>query len=214
MEVSGRVSSARNSSLLLPRSPARSREEGGGGGGAGMEALRRLVRRVKPFEHVGLLGFVVFTAALFLSLLCSAHSDYSWVCPGGGGYRGLWVSATKGCGVERGRSDGSGGGECDWSEGEWVWDEGFRCSETGRSDRFYTKWRWQPAGCDLPRFNTKKMLKKLRNRRLVFVDDSIGRNQRESLLCMLSMGVSNKSSIYEVNDSPITKTYGLLGFQI
>ncbi|RWW49388.1 hypothetical protein BHE74_00044463 [Ensete ventricosum] len=130
-----------------------------------MEALRRLVRRVKPFEHVGLLEFVVFTAALFLSLLCFAHLDYSWVWLGGGGYRGLWVSGTQGGGGERGRSDGGGGGECDWFQGEWVWDEGyplyeskdcdfmddgFRCSENGRSDRFYTKWRWQPAGCDLP----------------------------------------------------------------
>ncbi|RZR86485.1 hypothetical protein BHM03_00013690 [Ensete ventricosum] len=79
---------------------------------------------------------------------------------------GLWVSGTQGGGGERGRSDGGGGGECDWFQGEWVWDEGyplyeskdcdfmddgFRCSENGRSDRFYTKWRWQPAGCDLPR---------------------------------------------------------------
>ncbi|RZR86818.1 hypothetical protein BHM03_00014080 [Ensete ventricosum] len=169
MEVSGRVSSARNSLPLLPSSPARRRGEGGGGGGAeeaGMEALRRVVRRVKHFEHVGLLGFVVFTAVLFLWLLCVAHLDYSWVWPGGGGYRGLWISGTKGGGGDRGRSHGGGGGECDWSEGEWVWDEGyplyeskdcdfmdegFRCSENGRPDRFYTKWRWQPAGCDLPR---------------------------------------------------------------
>uniref|UniRef100_A0A804JYN5 Trichome birefringence-like N-terminal domain-containing protein n=1 Tax=Musa acuminata subsp. malaccensis TaxID=214687 RepID=A0A804JYN5_MUSAM len=233
MEVSGRVSSGRNSLPLLPRSPARRRGEGGGGGGggaeeAGMEALGRLVRRVKPFEHVGLLGFVVFTAVLFLSLLCFAHLDYSWVWPGGGGYRGLWISGTKGGGGERGKSHGGGGGECDWSEGGWVWDEeyplyeskdcgfmdeGFRCSENGRPDRFYTKWRWQPAGCDLPRFNAKKMLKKLRNRRLVFVGDSIGRNQWESLLCMLSMVVSNKSSIYEVNGSPITKHMGFLVFK-
>ncbi|KAJ8461203.1 hypothetical protein OPV22_034129 [Ensete ventricosum] len=149
-----------------------------------MEALRRVVRRVKHFEHVGLLGFVVFTAVLFLWLLCVAHLDYSWVWPGGGGYRGLWISGTKGGGGERGRSHGGGGGECDWSEGEWVWDEGyplyeskdcdfmdegFRCSENGRPDRFYTKWRWQPAGCDLPRFNAKKMLKKLRNRRSPFL---------------------------------------------
>ncbi|CAL9128595.1 unnamed protein product [Musa acuminata var. zebrina] len=233
MEVSGRISSGRNSLPLLPRSPARRRGEGGGGGGggaeeAGMEALGRLVRRVKPFEHVGLLGFVVFTAVLFLSLLCFAHLDYSWVWPGGGGYRGLWISGTKGGGGERGKSHGGGGGECDWSEGGWVWDEGyplyeskdcgfmdegFRCSENGRPDRFYTKWRWQPAGCDLPRFNAKKMLKKLRNRRLVFVGDSIGRNQWESLLCMLSMVVSNKSSIYEVNGSPITKHMGFLVFK-
>jgi len=62
------------------------------------------------------------------------------------------------------------------------------------------------------RFDAKSMLEKLRNRRVVFVGDSIGRNQWESLLCMLSTAVHNKSSIYEVNGSPITKHMGFLIF--
>ncbi|RZB82037.1 protein trichome birefringence-like 11 [Glycine soja] len=121
-----------------------------------------------------------------------------------------------------------GGGECDLFEGNWVWDEsyplyqskdcsfldgGFRCSENGRPDLFYTKWRWQPKACNLPRFNATKMLENLRNKRLVFAGDSIGRNQWESLLCMLSSGVPNKESIYEVNGSPITKHKGFLVFR-
>uniref|UniRef100_A0ACD5US60 Uncharacterized protein n=1 Tax=Avena sativa TaxID=4498 RepID=A0ACD5US60_AVESA len=108
----------------------------------------------------------------------------------------------------------SGDGDCDIFEGAWVWDDGyplyeskdcsfldggFRCSENGRPDASYTKWRWQPSRCDLPRFDAKSMLERLRNKRVVFAGDSIGRNQWESLLCMLSTGVSNKSSIYEIN---------------
>ncbi|KAG1338450.1 protein trichome birefringence-like 11 [Cocos nucifera] len=232
----------RNASPPVPRSPAKRR--GGGGveeGGHGMEALRRLGRRVKPFEQVGVLGFLAFTVVFFLLIFYCFYSSRggpTWPGgtadgAGGGGVKGVW-----GLGVELGRSGGGGGGgggrgkreggECDWFEGEWVWDEryplyesrdcgfldeGFRCSENGRRDRFYTKWRWQPARCDLPRFDAKKMLERLRNRRLVFVGDSIGRNQWESLLCMLSIAVPDQSSIYEVNGSPITKHKGFLIFR-
>lgn len=63
------------------------------------------------------------------------------------------------------------------------------------------------------RFDAKTMLEKLRNKRLAFVGDSIGRNQWESLLCMLSSVIANKSSIYEVNGSPITKHSGSLIFK-
>ncbi|KAI4317765.1 hypothetical protein L6164_025608 [Bauhinia variegata] len=120
------------------------------------------------------------------------------------------------------------GGGCDLFDGNWVWDknyplyqskdcnfldEGFQCSENGRPDQFYTKWRWQPKDCNLPRFNATLMLEKLRNKRLVFAGDSIGRNQWESLLCMLSSAVPNKESIYEVHGSPITKHKGFLVFK-
>lgn len=55
---------------------------------------------------------------------------------------------------------------CDLYDGKWVWDEeypiydskdcpfmdsGFRCTENGRPDGNYTKWRWQPNHCNLPR---------------------------------------------------------------
>ncbi|KAK8711579.1 hypothetical protein V6N13_146857 [Hibiscus sabdariffa] len=121
-----------------------------------------------------------------------------------------------------------GGDACDIYDGQWVWDfkyplyqsqdcpfvdSGFRCLENGRPDIYYTKWRWQPDGCDLPRFNATRMLEKLRNRRLAFVGNSIGRNQWESMLCMLATAIPNKDSIYEVNGSPITKHKGFLVFR-
>lgn len=123
---------------------------------------------------------------------------------------------------------GVGGENCDMFEGNWVWDEryplyqsqdcmfldgGFRCTENGRPDRFYTKWRWQPKDCNLPRFDAQTMLEKLRGKRLMFVGDSIGRNQWESLLCMLSSVIPNKTSIYEVNGNPISKHSGSLIFK-
>ncbi|KAF4396916.1 hypothetical protein F8388_004884 [Cannabis sativa] len=118
---------------------------------------------------------------------------------------------------------------CDYSYGRWVWDEtrildsyneschfldpGFRCRQNGRTNEDFRRWRWQPDGCDLPRFNASDFLERSRNGRIVFAGDSIGRNQWESLLCMLAQGVSNKSTIHEVNGKPITKHKGFLSMR-
>ncbi|KAM0990077.1 hypothetical protein ACFX13_008747 [Malus domestica] len=120
-------------------------------------------------------------------------------------------------------------GTCDYSYGRWVRDEthplqaytencpfldpGFRCSQSGRKDEGYRRWRWQPAGCDVLRFNASDFLERSRNGRIVFAGDSIGRNQWESMLCMLAEGASNKSRIYEVNGNPITKHKGFLSMR-
>ena len=63
------------------------------------------------------------------------------------------------------------------------------------------------------RFNATNMLNRIRNRRVVFVGDSIGRNQWESLICMLEDAVPDKLQIYEVNGSPISKHKGFLSFR-
>ncbi|XP_002975529.2 protein trichome birefringence-like 5 [Selaginella moellendorffii] len=110
--------------------------------------------------------------------------------------------------------------ECNLYEGRWVRDESyplfqpftcpfvdtaFRCQENGRKDKGYLQWRWQPFGCDIPRFNALDMLKRLRNKKLAFVGDSLGRNQWESLVCMLYQGVSNRSNVFEARRQQVGK---------
>ncbi|XP_043698485.1 protein trichome birefringence-like 10 [Telopea speciosissima] len=194
------------------------------------EVLKK-INRLRTQEHsLGILGF--FVATVFCFLCCCFYLDYRVVSSGFRHHGQLkkllslgfdsWSSGERVGFLE------VGGGRCDLFNGEWVWDEhyplyqskdcrflddGFRCSENGRPDSFYSKWRWQPKECNLPRFDAKEMLEKLRNRRLVFVGDSIGRNQWESLLCLLSSAIPNEDSIYEVNGSPITKHNGFLVFK-
>ncbi|PIN00922.1 hypothetical protein CDL12_26573 [Handroanthus impetiginosus] len=90
--------------------------------------------------------------------------------------------------------------ECDIFSGRWVWDESrplyeesecpyiqpqLTCQEHGRPDKDYQKWRWQPHGCSLPSFNATLMLETLRNKRMMFVGDSLNRGQYVSMVCLL-----------------------------
>ncbi|KAG2316094.1 hypothetical protein Bca4012_066931 [Brassica carinata] len=204
------------------------------------EAFKRFRRSRLVFEpSLGVLGFFLVGLCLVWSFF---YFDYRTVAPksynlSDKSERFVWLKLDNS--INENKSDvvissnragflEESGDGCDVFDGDWVWDEsyplyqskdcsfldeGFRCSEYGRSDLFYTQWRWQPRHCDLPRFDAKLMLEKLRDKRLVFVGDSIGRNQWESLLCLLSSAVKNESSVYEVNGSPITKHTGYLVFR-
>ncbi|KAJ1402163.1 PMR5 N-terminal domain [Sesbania bispinosa] len=60
------------------------------------------------------------------------------------------------------------------------------CLMHGRPDREFLKWRWKPDECDLPLFDATQFMKLVRGKSMAFVGDSIGRNQMESLLCLLN----------------------------
>ncbi|MED6217399.1 Protein trichome birefringence-like 25 [Stylosanthes scabra] len=60
------------------------------------------------------------------------------------------------------------------------------CMKNGRPDSGYLYWRWNPRGCELPKFNPRKFLDHMRNKSFAFIGDSISRNHVQSLLCILS----------------------------
>ncbi|CAL5370785.1 unnamed protein product [Camellia sinensis] len=91
--------------------------------------------------------------------------------------------------------------KCDIFSGEWVpnpdapyytnttcWaiHEHQNCMKYGRPDNGFMKWKWKPDGCDLPVFNPFQFLDIVRGKSLAFVGDSVGRNQMQSLICLLS----------------------------
>lgn len=63
------------------------------------------------------------------------------------------------------------------------------------------------------RFNAEKMLGLIRGKRLVFVGDSINRNQWESMLCMLMKAVRDPKKVYETHGRRITKEKGNYSFK-
>ncbi|XVF18530.1 hypothetical protein REPUB_Repub11eG0030100 [Reevesia pubescens] len=108
---------------------------------------------------------------------------------------------------------------CDLFTGRWVFDPSyplysasscpfiereFTCQKNGRQDLIYTQYRWQPLDCTLTRFNAMNFLEKFRGKSIMFVGDSLSRNQWQSLTCMLHSGVPNaKFNITRVGDVSI-----------
>lgn len=93
---------------------------------------------------------------------------------------------------------------CDFFTGTWVVDGSFplynasacpfierefSCQKNGRPDSLYTKYRWKPLFCNLQRFNGVDFLERFRGKSIMFVGDSLSRNQWQSLTCILHSSV-------------------------
>ncbi|XP_047323942.1 protein trichome birefringence-like 19 [Impatiens glandulifera] len=72
------------------------------------------------------------------------------------------------------------------NETKCVIDDRQNCMKFGRPDTDFLKWRWKPYGCDLPLFDARRFLEIVKGKTLAFLGDSVGRNQMQSLVCLLS----------------------------
>ncbi|KAK4438900.1 protein trichome birefringence-like 43 [Sesamum alatum] len=111
---------------------------------------------------------------------------------------------------------------CDIFQGNWVLDssyplyeswqcpfieEQFDCRKNGRPDMEYAKYRWQPSGCKLPRFNGVELLRKLKGKEVMFVGDSLSLNQWQSLTCMLHVAAPQAFYTSQTIDGLSTFTF-------
>lgn len=105
---------------------------------------------------------------------------------------------------------------CDFFQGNWVPDPSlplynttscpfiereFNCLNNGRPDLAYLRYSWQPHGCNLARFDGEEFLRKMKGKSMMFVGDSLSRNQWKSLTCLLYSSVPNvKYTIDHIGD--------------
>ncbi|KAK4256812.1 hypothetical protein QN277_006489 [Acacia crassicarpa] len=93
---------------------------------------------------------------------------------------------------------------CSYAKGRWIADSrrplysGFGCKlwlstmwacrVTQRPDFSFEGFRWQPQNCDMPEFDRFAFLRKMQDKTIAFIGDSLGRQQFQSLMCMASGG--------------------------
>ncbi|KAG2311262.1 hypothetical protein Bca4012_025709 [Brassica carinata] len=93
---------------------------------------------------------------------------------------------------------------CNYAKGKWVVDNhrplysGSHCKQwlasmwacrlMQRTDFAFERLRWQPKDCSMEEFEGSKFLRRMQNKTLAFVGDSLGRQQFQSMMCMITGG--------------------------
>ncbi|OVA08328.1 PMR5 N-terminal domain [Macleaya cordata] len=93
---------------------------------------------------------------------------------------------------------------CNFAKGKWVEDStrplysGFGCKQwlsdmwacrlTQRTDFSYERFRWKPYNCEMPDFEGSSFLRRMQDKTIAIVGDSLGRQQFQSLMCMVTGG--------------------------
>lgn len=93
---------------------------------------------------------------------------------------------------------------CNFAKGRWIADSrrplysGFKCKQwlsdmwacrlTQRTDFSYEGYRWQPEDYEMPDFSGSEFLRRMQDKTLAFIGDSLGRQQFQSLMCMVTGG--------------------------
>ncbi|XP_037449927.1 protein trichome birefringence-like 19 [Triticum dicoccoides] len=157
-----------------------------------MKPNNHVVRRAASTSGLVLiLLLVAFTASNYSSL----YTEQLLV-----GVPVILASSTAAAGSRA--SDSNAGVACDVAKGEWVPDPAAPyytnatcplidarqdCMKYGKPGiESILRWRWQPHGCDLPRFDAAAFLRLVRGKSMAFVGDSVARNHMQSLMCLLA----------------------------
>ncbi|PRQ49439.1 putative PMR5 domain, PC-Esterase [Rosa chinensis] len=109
---------------------------------------------------------------------------------------------------------------CNYAKGRWIPDSrrplysGFHCKQwlsamwacrlTQRPDFSFEGYRWKPESCEMPEFERSAFLRRMQDKTIAFIGDSLGRQQFQSLMCMATGGEESP----EVQN--VGKEYGLV----
>ncbi|KAL8093854.1 protein trichome birefringence-like 14 isoform X2 [Apium graveolens] len=114
--------------------------------------------------------------------------------------------------------------DCNFAKGKWITDDnrplysGFGCKKwlspmwscrlMQRTDFEYEKLRWQPKDCKMHEFTSSNYLRRMRGKTLAFIGDSLGRQQFQSLMCMVSGGEERNDVLDVGNEFGLLKARG------